>query len=110
MARHQRATKLAERQPRRHKPCNKPAPTCRSRMGDAGRPSYLDIRQLTAGCGHLAGQAERLAALREIFSTRKKIAVVSGAGISVNAGSESSTSPMHEIIHLIYSCSPRLPQ
>jgi hypothetical protein len=110
MARHPHATNLTKREPRRQKPCNKPALTCSRRMGDAGRPSYLDIRKLTAGCGHLARQAERLTALREIFSTRKKIAVVSGAGISVNAGSESSTSPMHEIIHLIYSCSPRLPQ
>src|SRR5690348_6301625 len=100
MARHPHVTKLTERQPRRHKPGNKPAPTCRRRMDNTGCPSYLDIHQLASGCGHLAGQAE-LTALREIFPTRKRIVVVSGAGISVNAGSESSTSPMHEIIHLI---------
>jgi hypothetical protein len=36
------------------------------------------------------GQAEGLAPLELLFSTRKKIAVISGAGISTNAGSKSS--------------------
>jgi hypothetical protein len=100
-ARHPHATKLTESQPRRRKPGNKPAPTCRRPMGNTRVPSYLDIRQLVSGCGHLADDAERLTALREMFSTRKRIVVVSGASISVNAGSENSTSPIHGIIFLI---------
>jgi hypothetical protein len=101
MARHPHAIKLTERQPRRRKPSNKLAPTCRKRIGNTECPGYLDIRQLSSGCGDLASQAERLTALREIFSTRKRIMVVNGASIFMNAGNESFTSPMHKVIHLI---------
>ncbi|KAF4635542.1 hypothetical protein G7Y89_g2548 [Cudoniella acicularis] len=68
--------------------------------GDAGRPSYLNIRQLPSGYSHLADQAKRLTTLREIFSTRKRIIVVSGASISINTGNYETVNKERRVIRL----------
>ena len=54
--------------------------------GKSGQPKYFTIDQSE---GH-GGQAEGLAPLKLLFSARKRIAVISGASISTNAGSKSS--------------------
>jgi hypothetical protein len=108
IARNPRSIMLAKRQTRPRKLFNKPVAICSNRIGKAKRPKYVDLSRPTAAQDQLPAQGEHLSELKKLFSTRRSIVVISGAGISVNAGSKSFVFPIAGGDILIFSYSSRL--
>ena len=99
MARNPRSIMLAKRQTRLRKLFDKPVAICSKRIGKAKRPKCIDLSQPTLPQDQLPADH---AALKKLFSTKRRIVVISGAGISVNAGSKSFVFPIAGGNILIY--------
>jgi hypothetical protein len=84
MAKNSGSMMLSKRRTRPREMLNKPTAIGPKRVGKAKRPKCIDLSRPTLAQNQLP--ADR-AALKKLFSTKRRIVVISGAGISVNAGS-----------------------
>jgi hypothetical protein len=99
MARNSRSMMLSKRRIRPREMLNKPTAIGPKCIWKAKRPKCIDLSRPTLAQDQLP--ADR-AALKKQFSTKRRIVVISGAGISVNAGSKSFVFPIAGSNILIY--------